>query len=115
MTNQNITRSIFVSLSLVAFCQGQNLEQFAQAHLPAGMELAHPAVSGSFGPAGRHTVMLYRPTGDDGEFKGVVYVEGKRAYELPALGLIPNQFAVEVKSVFFENAAGGSRPELFIL
>jgi hypothetical protein len=59
--------------------------------------------------------MLYRPNGDDGEFKGVVYVEGKRAHELPALGLIPNQFAVEVKSVFFENAAGGSRPELFIL
>jgi len=43
------------------------------------MELAHPVVAGSFGPAGRHIVMLYRPDGEDIEFQGTVYLEGKRA------------------------------------
>ena len=59
--------------------------------------------------------MLYRPASDDGEFKGIVYVEGKRPYMLPGLGLIPNQFAIEVQAVFFEKAAGGSEQELLIL
>ncbi|HEY3740270.1 MAG TPA: hypothetical protein VGL53_10520 [Bryobacteraceae bacterium] len=114
-----MTRSILLSLSLAAaLCLGaaQNLEQFAKAHLPNGMELAHPPLEGSFGPPGRHIVLLYRPELEDGEFKGTVYLDGDRPRDLPPMGLIPNQFAIDVKAVFFEKAeAHAAGPALIIL
>lgn len=111
-----LNRSILLSLSLAALCLGQNLEQFAKAHVPKGMELAHPPLEGSFGPAGRHIVLLYRPALEDGEFKGTVYLDGDRPRELPPMGLIPDQFAIDVKAVFFDKAqAGGAPPALIIL
>jgi hypothetical protein len=79
------------------------------------MELAHPPVGGSFGPAGRHIVLLYRPQGDDGEFKGVVYLAGEQPSDLPPLDLIPNHFTVEVEAVFFERAEIAAEPSLIIL
>ena len=111
-------RALFLSLATLALCYGQSqsLEQFAQSHLPKGMELAHPPVAGSFGPSGRHIVLLYRPEADDtGEFKGTVYLGGERPHDLPPLALIPNQFAIEVKAIFFEQTAGSVEPALFIL
>ena len=68
------------------------------------------------GPPGRHIVLLYRPqAGDDsGEFKGTVLLGRERPQQLPPLALIPNQFAIEVKAVFFEQAVGGIEPELLI-
>jgi hypothetical protein len=108
------------SLSVLAICQGQDLNVFAKAHLPSGMELAHPPVAGSFGPPGQHIVVLYRPEGDEaGEFQGTVYLGGKGELpsKLPPLGLIPNQFAIEVKAVFFEKVPGigSAQPALIIL
>ena len=82
------------------------------------MELAHPAVVGSFGPPGRHTLLLYRPQFEDGEFKGTVYLGGGGEHfsELPALGLIPGHFATEVEAVFFDKAGpGGTGLDLFVL
>jgi hypothetical protein len=102
-------------LFAAAACEGQPLEQFAKDHLPAGMELAHPPVAGTFGPVGRHIVLLYRPAGETGEFKGTVYLDSQRPYELPPAALIPNQPPIEVKAVFFDNAAGGPDPELLVL
>ncbi len=94
----------------VLFAAAQDLEGFAKSHLPAGTELAHPVVAGAFGPAGRHIVLLYRPESDDSsEFQGMVFLNGERPQPLPALGLVPNQFAVEVKAVFFDGA------QLFVL
>ncbi len=96
----------------------QNLEQFATERLPKGAELAHPVVAGSFGPPGRHIVMLFRSgenVDDSGEFQGIVYLDSQRPQTLPPMGLIRGQFATEVKAVFFENASGGPEPELFIL
>jgi hypothetical protein len=107
--------AIALLFSASACCEAQSLEQFAKDHLPAGMELAHPAFAGTFGPVGRHIVVLYRPAGEDGEFKGTVYLGSERPHELPPMGLIPNQFTIDVKAVFFENAAGGPEPELFVL
>jgi hypothetical protein len=113
-----MTRTIFLFsiLLLPALCPAQDLDQFAKAHLPEGMDLAHPAVSGAFGPVGKHVVLLYRPHLSDGEFKGVVYVAGReKGIDLPAVGLIPNQFTIEVKAVFFEKLPGDSTPDLLIL
>ena len=86
----------------LALLVAQDLEGFAKAHLPPGAGLAHPPVSGAFGPAGKHIVLLYRDDPDDsGEFRGTVYLDGRRPQQLPPLGLIANQFAVDVKAVFF--------------
>ena len=102
---------MFNGIALAVLCAAaQDLDQFAKAHVPAGMELAHPAVPGTFGPAGRHIVVLYRPESDDSaEFKGIVFLNGERPQPLPPLGLVPNQFAIEVKAVFFDST------QLFIL
>jgi len=103
------------AILVVTLCLGQDLAEFAKSHLPDGTELAHPPVAGSFGPAGKHIVLLYRPMNDSGEFKGSVYIGGERASELPEIGLIPNQFAIEVQSVFFEKPPAGASADLFIL
>jgi hypothetical protein len=99
-----------IVLVAAALAANQDLEQFAKAHLPAGSELAHPPVAGSFGPPGRHIVLLHRPeSDDDGRFRGTVFLNGERPQALPSLDLIPNQFATEVKAVFFDDS------QLFIL
>jgi hypothetical protein len=113
-----MTRSFpFAIFLLTALCAtAQDLEQFAKAHLPEGMEFAHPPVTGFFGPPGKHVVLLYRPRRDEGEFKGVVYLDrSDKGFDLPPMGLIPNQFAIEVKAVFFEKPAAAAAADLFIL
>jgi hypothetical protein len=99
-----------IVLAAAALAATQDLEQFAKAHVPTGSELAHKPVAGTFGPPGRHIVLLHRPESDDaGEFRGTVFLNGERPQTLPPLDLIPNQFAIEVKAVFFDSA------QLFIL
>jgi hypothetical protein len=83
--------------------------------LPPGDALAHPAIEGSFGPAGKHILLLSRLVNDDGEFKGTVYLNGDKPSALPEIGLIPNQFAIEVKAVFFEKPPGAANLDLLIL
>ena len=97
---------------------GETLQAFAAKQIPPGMKFAHPAVEGQFGSPGRHVVLLYRPADDTGEYRGTVLMAapaGYKRYELPSLELIPNQFDIEVKSVFFESVTSGPERELFVL
>lgn len=98
---------------------GMSLADLGKSILPAGRQLAHPVVTGDFGPGKGNVVVLHQAaSGSDRNFGGVVLTGGPAVYRsctLPPLNLLPGQFEIEILAVFFANANRDPAAELFVL
>jgi len=96
---------------------GETLDVFARRIIPDGMQLAHPALEGDFGPGAGNIVMLFGET-VPGPYAGWVLVpegEAYRQYDLPASAHLWSWAEWEVQAVTFALVDTDARPELLVL
>lgn len=96
---------------------GETLDAFATRILPEGMQLAHPALEGDFGPGAGNIVMLFGEK-VPGAYAGWVLVpegEAYRQYEMPVPAHLWSWADWEVQAVTFAQVDADARPELLIL
>jgi hypothetical protein len=99
---------------------GESTTDLVSRLLPKGTELAHPPVTGTFGPGPGNIVVLFRTANDTNtNYTGWVLVPagaGKfHHYVLPAMPEIAGQFEITVEAIVFANADNDSRRELLVL
>ncbi len=96
--------------------RNESLEDFAKRIIPEGMQVAHKAFAGNFGPSQKSLVILFEADEAPKSYEGWVlapFGAGYKKYALPKPKLTWS--IEEPKAVFFANADKDSAQELFII
>jgi hypothetical protein len=96
--------------------KGESTQSLVKKFIPQGMQLAHKAIEGAFGPSSKNVVALFEEEKPTRSYKGLVLVPDKDGYKKFALPEPRFTWSIEEpKAVFFANADKDPEQELFII